>query len=227
MEKHACALVKALKKFRTYILHSHVIDYVPSNFGRDILTQPDLEGRRGKWIAAMLEYGLEIKPTKLIKGQGIAKLMAQSNCDVLGIDFIVDLSKNSEEKTVPQVSQKILDSPWYVDIIYVLRKLQAPPELNKTKARFLKLKAAKFFILDHSLYWKDIGGILLNSLLEEEVKKSIKEFHKGDCGGHHYWKTIVHKILRVGFYWPSIFSDVYKEVSNCHECHIFDGKRKL
>jgi hypothetical protein len=45
--------------------------------------------------------------------------------------------------------------------------------------------------------------------------------------GHHYWKTIVHKILRAGFYWPSIFSDVYKEVSSCHECQIFDGKRKL
>jgi hypothetical protein len=37
----------------------------------------------------------------------------------------------------------------------------------------------------------------------------------------------LHKILRAGFYWPSIFSDVYKEVSSCHECHIFDGKRKL
>jgi hypothetical protein len=37
----------------------------------------------------------------------------------------------------------------------------------------------------------------------------------------------VHKILRARFYWPIIFSDVYKEVSICHECHIFDGKRKL
>jgi transposase InsO family protein len=67
----------------------------------------------------------------------------------------------------------------------------------------------------------------LSCLLEEEVEKNIREFHKGDCGGHHYWKTIVHKILRVGFYWPSIFSDVYKEVSSAHECQIFYGKRKL
>jgi hypothetical protein len=189
MEKQAYALVKALKEFRTYILHSHVIAYVPSNSVKDILTQPDPEGRRGKWIVVMLEYDLEIKPTKMIKGQGLAKLMAQSNCDVLGINFIADLSTNSEEETVPQVSQKFLDSPWYADIIYVLRNLQAPPELRKTKAIFLKLKATKFCILDHSLYWKDPGGILLNCLLEEEVKKYIKEFHKGDCGGHHYWKT--------------------------------------
>jgi hypothetical protein len=33
--------------------------------------------------------------------------------------------------------------------------------------------------------------------------------------------------LRAIFYWPNIFSDVYKEVSSYHECQIFDGKRKL
>jgi hypothetical protein len=93
--------VKALKEFRTYILPCHVIAYVPRNFVKDILTQPYLEGRRGKWIAVMLEYDLEIKPTKPIKGQGLAKLMSQSNCDVLGINFIHDLSTNSEEETVP------------------------------------------------------------------------------------------------------------------------------
>jgi hypothetical protein len=57
--------------------------------------------------------------------------------------------------------------------------------------------------------------------------RPIREFHKGDCGGHHYWKTTMHKILRAGYYWPNIFTDVYKEVSSCHECHIFDGRRKL
>jgi hypothetical protein len=63
--------VKDLKEFRTYILQFHVIAYVPNNSVKDILTQPDPKGRRGKWIAAMMEYDLEIKPTKLIKGQGL------------------------------------------------------------------------------------------------------------------------------------------------------------
>jgi hypothetical protein len=43
----------------------------------------------------LLEYDLEIKPTKLIKGQGLAKLMAQTNCELLGINFIADLSTDS------------------------------------------------------------------------------------------------------------------------------------
>jgi hypothetical protein len=68
---------------------------------------------------------------------------------------------------------------------------------------------------------------LINFLLEEEAKDKIKEFHNGDCGSHLYWKTTTHKILRAGFYWPSLFVDTYTQVSTCHECQVFEGKRKL
>eukprot|EP00253_Pinus_taeda_P026154 PITA_26154 len=73
MEKQAYALVKAIKDFRVYILYSHVIAYVPNSVVKDILTQEGLEGKRGKWIANILEYEIEIKPTKLIKGQDVNK----------------------------------------------------------------------------------------------------------------------------------------------------------
>jgi hypothetical protein len=68
MEKQAYALVKSLKAFRVYVLHSKVIAYVPSASVKNILIQPDIDGRRGKWIAKILEFDLEIKPTKLVKG---------------------------------------------------------------------------------------------------------------------------------------------------------------
>jgi len=77
LEKKVYALVQAVKEFMIYILHSHTNAFVPSNMVKDILTQPDLEGKRGKWIAVLLEYDLEIRPTKLVKGQGLAKLMTQ------------------------------------------------------------------------------------------------------------------------------------------------------
>ena len=67
MEKQAFALVKALKDFRIYLLHSHIITYVPSSVVKSILTEPNLEGKRAKWVAVLLEYDVEIKPTKLIK----------------------------------------------------------------------------------------------------------------------------------------------------------------
>ena len=41
MEKQAYALVKSLKDFRVYILHSHVIAHVPTAAVKRILTQHD------------------------------------------------------------------------------------------------------------------------------------------------------------------------------------------
>ena len=38
MEKQAFALIKALKDFRVYILHSHVIAFAPHVVVKDILT---------------------------------------------------------------------------------------------------------------------------------------------------------------------------------------------
>ena len=85
-EKQAFTLVKTIKDFRVYILYSHVIAYVPNVVVKDILTRDGIEGKQGKWIANILEYDIEIKPTKLIKGQGLAKLMTETNFQALDIN---------------------------------------------------------------------------------------------------------------------------------------------
>jgi len=85
-----------------------------------VLVQTNSEGRRGKWIATMLEYDMEIKPIKLIKGEGLARLMAQSNLHALDIDLIAAMSEDEEESSLIQVSKMFLWSPLYSDILYVL-----------------------------------------------------------------------------------------------------------
>ena len=55
----------------------------------------------------------------------------------------------------------------------------------------------------------------------------MEDFHKGDCEGHLFWKKMGKKILRAGYYWPNLFADVYKTIKSCHECHIFEGRKKL
>eukprot|EP00253_Pinus_taeda_P033990 PITA_33990 len=198
IEKQALALVKALKDFRVYILHSHILAYVPNAAVKDVLVQADPEGRRGKWIVALLEYDVEIKPTKLIKGQGLAKLMAETNLQILDINLIAAMPDEDEENPSFQVSEMFLSSPWYADILYVLKHLSSPPGMPRNRSRTLKLKAAKFCILDSALFWKDPGGMLLNCLVEDEAQRVVEDFHRGDCGGHLFWKTMQNKILRWG-----------------------------
>jgi hypothetical protein len=63
--------------------------------------------------------------------------------------------------------------------------------------------------------------------LKDEADKVIQEFHAGECGGHLNWKVTTNKILRAGFYWPTLFTDVHHTVTACHQCQLFEGKRKL
>jgi ribonuclease HI len=188
MEKQAYALVKALKSFRVYVLHSKVIAYVPSASVKDILVQPDIDGKRSKWIAKILEFDLEIRPTKLIKGQGLAKLLAEANCQALGVNFMNECSgiqQGQLSETDPQREPALARCPWYKDVIYFLQELRPPDGLQRNKARALKLKAVRYCLIDQILYWKDPLGVLLRCMDPQEADRIMVEFHSGLCGGHH------------------------------------------
>eukprot|EP00253_Pinus_taeda_P009672 PITA_09672 len=153
--------------------------------------------------------------------------MAQSNVQALDLNLIIAMSDENEEGSSIQVSEMFDLSPWYSYIIYVLKNLSPPPDMTRNKERKLKLKIAKFCILNSALYWKDPSGILLNFLVEKEAKKVMEDFHGGECGGHLFWKSTANKILRAGYYWPTLFADVYKMVKSCHKFQIFEGRQKL
>ena len=88
LEKQAYALIKALEPFRIYILQTKVIAYVPSSSVKDVLIQPDIDGKRSKWITNMIEFEIEIKPVKLVRGQGLAKLLAEDNCKMIEMNYV-------------------------------------------------------------------------------------------------------------------------------------------
>jgi transposase InsO family protein len=223
MEKQAYALVKSLKHFRVYIGYSKVVGYVPHSAVKDILGQQDCLGVRGKWVSKIQEYDLEIKPTKLIKGQGLAQMLTEGNEQALDL-----VCQNSQSR--PALSselQKLEQHQWYVDIIFFLSNLTCPSHLIGHKRRALRLKAAKYCIIQDGLGWRNPDGVILRCVDELESKRLLVDFHSGFCGGHFAAKTTAHKILRAGYYWPTIFSDVHKMVRGCQQCQLFTGKQKL
>jgi hypothetical protein len=93
------------------VIHSKITAYVPSSAIKDILTELENDGKRSKWIAKLLEYGMEIKPTKLVKGQGLAKMLADSNCRALGVDYICNNSRNLHpQNNSSQINENIVES---------------------------------------------------------------------------------------------------------------------
>jgi hypothetical protein len=58
------------------------------------------------------EYDNEIKPIKEIKGQGLCKLIVNGD----SVDGMISIS----------VGEPLVDSEWYIDIIFYLRSGQFP-----------------------------------------------------------------------------------------------------
>jgi hypothetical protein len=158
IEKQAYAMVKALKAFKTYVLHSNIIAYMPTSSVKDILVQPDSEGKRGRWLTKIQELDLEVKLTKLIKGKGLTKLLAESNFRSLDINCLqegdedTDLNEMNEETSPNKIEENFLSLGWYRDIMSYLLTLKFPNELSPSKARTLKLHVVKYCIAKSQLY---------------------------------------------------------------------------
>jgi len=95
---------------------------------------------------------------------------------------------------------------------------------HKRRAR---LKVSKYCIIQNGLGWTNPDGVILRCVDELESKRLMTEFHSRFCGGHFAAKTTSHKILRAGYYWPTIFLCVHKMVRGCQQCQFFTGKPKL
>lgn len=79
MEKHAYEVVRALKNFKFYVLHSHLIIHVPNSTVKSILTRQEIGcNTRGVWIAKVQEYDIELKPTKLVRGNVLCKIISEN-----------------------------------------------------------------------------------------------------------------------------------------------------
>jgi hypothetical protein len=74
-EKQAYALVKSLKHFQTYVGYNKIKAFVPYPTIKYVLSKQDCLGSRGKWVSKIQECDLEIKPSKINKEQGLAKMM--------------------------------------------------------------------------------------------------------------------------------------------------------
>ena len=81
------------------------------------------------------------------------------------------------------------------------------------------LKKLKWFEwYDGALYKKSYTHPLLKSVTPSEGDYILREIHEGPCGIHEGARTITEKVLRSGYYWPSLKVDAQKVVKCCTIC---------
>ena len=114
-----------------------------------------------------------------------------------------------ESEQVNVMISELEHDEWYSDIIYYLKNLSCPDHLVDYKRRALRLRAMKYCLIEDGLGWKNPDGVILRCVNKEEAKKILEELHSRHCSGHFVARTTAHKILRAGYYWPTLFLDTY------------------
>ncbi|XP_059070429.1 uncharacterized protein LOC131860082 [Cryptomeria japonica] len=211
MEKQAYVAVKAVKQFRYYIIHSHAGVYVSHSAVKRILTQQDIGiNNKASWVSKISEFNLDIKPTKIVRGQGLCNLIVES--------------KNEVTEELPLVLFVGLEDSWFADVSYLLTYGDCPKYLSPREKQNLRLKATKYVIFDDVLYKKGLDGTFLR-LVDKSLQESmLKTFHDEACGGHFSSTVTTYKILRNSYYWLGMFKDAYAWVGKCEKCKLFTGK---
>ena len=75
---------------------------------------------------------------------------------------------------------------------------------DKNEARKLRIRAAKYVLIDEVLYRQGFSQPYLRCLAPNESNYVLREVHEGACRNHSRARALVHKVVREGYYWPTI-----------------------
>ena len=87
-----------------------------------------------------------------------------------------------------------------------------PKEAAKIRARSAR------FTHKGSLYKRGFFTPFLKCISGEDTKYVLREVHEGICGNHIRARALAGKVLRQGYYWPTILKDATDLVKKCRIC---------
>ena len=97
------------------------------------------------------------------------------------------------------------DKNWTAPLIAYLRTSLLPD--GKVAARKMKVQASRFVLIRDVLYKRGFSRPYLRSLSCDEADYVMREVHKGIYGNHSGARSLVHKLIRAGYYWPTMLKD--------------------
>ena len=94
---------------------------------------------------------------------------------------------------------------------------------GKDEARKLRVRAAWYFLMDEVLYNRGFSQPYLRCLAPNEANYVLQEVHEGACGNHSGVRSLIHKVVRAGYYWPTVQADTKVYVKVCDQCQQFSN----
>ncbi|GFZ15662.1 hypothetical protein Acr_25g0000710 [Actinidia rufa] len=140
----------------------------------------------------------------------------------LGRTVAVDvISVPSIEETQSSIFVNTQLGPSWMDpIVNYLRTDQLPDD--RKEAHKIRIKAARFWISpSENLYKRSYQGPYLLCVHPSLVEDVLYEIHEGMCGLHSGGRSLAHRALSQGYWWPYMQKDAQVYVRRCNKCQLF------
>jgi hypothetical protein len=199
-EKRALAVILTAQKLRHYILPRTTKVVADSNPMQNFLSRRQVNGKFARWIFILQEYDLECSTHKskksLILTELVTTLPSNTTSAPVNIDF-------PDEHLFYITS----DDPWYDDLLVHLRTQNFGNHLSRDDGRRIRHQASRYLLIGDILYRRVIDTILRRCLTIDEANRVLNDFHSSACGGHLSGISTTQKIIRAGYFWPTLFHD--------------------
>ena len=122
---------------------------------------------------------------------------------------------------LPEVHQIRGEENWMTPIVIYLKDGRLLED--KDKARKLRIRATKYVLIDKMLYKRGFSQPFLRCLTPDKSNYVLREIYEGACGNHSGARALVHKVVRAGYYWPTIQANAKAYVKVCDQCKCFSN----
>ena len=92
---------------------------------------------------------------------------------------------------------------------------------DKNEARALRRQAIHYAFKSEQLYKRGYLAPLLKCITPECGLHVIQEIHEVVCGNHSSPRSLLHKVIQHGYFWPKMVEDTQSYVQACEPCQSF------
>ncbi|XP_065622758.1 uncharacterized protein LOC112030837 [Quercus suber] len=109
-------------------------------------------------------------------------------------------------------------APCWIDPIIAFLSKDVVPEDEKEASRIRRTAPRFWLSADGRLYRRSFGGPYLLCLPPERVPEILAELHDGICGSHVGGRSLAHRAMTQGFWWPKMQRDAADYALRCDQC---------
>ena len=138
--------------------------------------------------------------------------------DLSRIILIEDLYKPTEtRREASQVHQIRVGPSWMDSIMQFLKEDTLPKE--RVEADKVRRKATRYWLSENQkLYKRSFSGPYLLCIHPEMTESLLEELHEGICESHTGGRSLAHRAITQGSWWPNMQRKAQEYVKKCNQC---------